>query len=70
LCCLITCAEIIFQHLDAAFARIWTLNREDNALELQASAGMYRTGRNATRHMRWQDVQLRQFRNWAVRSVN
>ena len=35
------CAEAIVRHLDAAFARIWTLNKERNMLELQASAGMY-----------------------------
>jgi C4-dicarboxylate-specific signal transduction histidine kinase len=35
------CAEAIVRHLDAAFARIWTLNKEKNMLELQASAGMY-----------------------------
>ena len=29
------------RHLDAAFARIWTLNEESNVLELQGSAGMY-----------------------------
>ena len=29
------------EHLGAAFARIWTLNREEEMLELQASAGMY-----------------------------
>ena len=29
------------EHLGAAFARIWTLNREGDVLELQASAGMY-----------------------------
>jgi PAS domain S-box-containing protein len=34
-------AEAIVRHLDAAFARIWTLNTEKNMLELQASAGMY-----------------------------
>jgi hypothetical protein len=28
-------------HLDAAFARIWTLNEEEGLLELQASAGIY-----------------------------
>ena len=33
------CAESIARHLDLAMARIWTLNRETNALELQASAG-------------------------------
>jgi PAS domain S-box-containing protein len=35
------CAEAVVQHLDAAFARIWTLNPRENILELQASAGMY-----------------------------
>ncbi len=33
--------EAIVQHLDAAFARIWTLNSAENVLELQASAGQY-----------------------------
>ncbi len=35
------CANSIVKHLDAAFARIWTLNETEQALELQASAGMY-----------------------------
>ncbi len=35
------CVEAIVRHLDAAFARIWTLNTEQSVLELQASAGMY-----------------------------
>ncbi len=35
------CAEAFVQHLNVAFARIWTLNPEENVLELQASAGMY-----------------------------
>lgn len=35
------CAELIVQHLEAAFTRIWTLNQDENVLELQASAGMY-----------------------------
>lgn len=35
------CAEAIVNNLEAAFARIWTLNREEHMLELQASAGMY-----------------------------
>lgn len=35
------CAEAVVQHLQAALARIWTLNPEENMLELQASAGMY-----------------------------
>jgi formate hydrogenlyase transcriptional activator len=36
-----TCAETMVRHLDAAFARIWTLNSDGRELELQASAGMY-----------------------------
>jgi PAS domain S-box-containing protein len=35
------CGESIVRHLDAAFARIWTLSDDGNMLELQASAGMY-----------------------------
>jgi PAS domain S-box-containing protein len=35
------CAEALVQHLDAAFARIWTLSNDGTELELQASAGMY-----------------------------
>ncbi len=35
-----TCAEAMVRHLDAAFARIWTLNSEGHELELQASAGL------------------------------
>jgi signal transduction histidine kinase len=38
-------AESVVRHLDAAFARIWTLNNQENLLELQASAGQY-TGLN------------------------
>ena len=34
------CTLAIVRHLDAAFARIWTLN-DENVLELTASAGMY-----------------------------
>ena len=34
-------AEAIVRHLDAAFARIWTLDERQNMLELQASAGLY-----------------------------
>jgi diguanylate cyclase (GGDEF)-like protein/PAS domain S-box-containing protein len=33
--------EAMVRHLDAAFARVWTLNEEGNVLELQASAGIY-----------------------------
>ncbi len=35
------CAKAIVSHLDAAFARVWTLNESDQVLELRASAGMY-----------------------------
>ena len=35
------CATALVQHLDAAFARIWLLNLEQNMLELEASAGLY-----------------------------
>jgi len=35
------CAESLVTYLDAAFARIWTLNEKENVLELQASAGIY-----------------------------
>ena len=35
------CAQSMVKHFDAAFARIWTLNSEDNMLELEASAGLY-----------------------------
>jgi diguanylate cyclase (GGDEF)-like protein/PAS domain S-box-containing protein len=35
------CTESMVSHLDAAFARIWTLSEEENVLELQASAGRY-----------------------------
>ncbi len=36
-----TCAEAVVRHLDAAFARIWVLNADDDVLELRASAGRY-----------------------------
>lgn len=35
------CTEIMTHCLSAAFVRIWTLNTEEQVLELQASAGMY-----------------------------
>ena len=35
------CAGALVDHLHGAFARIWTLNPQDDVLELQASAGMY-----------------------------
>jgi PAS domain S-box-containing protein len=39
--CLRSCAEALVRHLDAAFARVWTLNTQRDMLELQASAGIY-----------------------------
>jgi diguanylate cyclase (GGDEF)-like protein/PAS domain S-box-containing protein len=33
--------EVIVHALDAAFVRIWTLNKEQQVLELRASAGLY-----------------------------
>jgi PAS domain S-box-containing protein len=36
-----SCATAMVQRLGATFARIWTLNREEDVLELQASAGLY-----------------------------
>lgn len=36
-----SCAESLVECLDAAFARVWTLNTAENLLELQASAGLY-----------------------------
>jgi PAS domain S-box-containing protein len=35
------CAELTVRHLDAAFARIWTVTPGEDVLELQASAGQY-----------------------------
>jgi len=35
------CAEALVQNLDAALARIWMLNTDENMLELCASAGLY-----------------------------
>ena len=35
------CCEALVRHLDAAFARIWTLDDVGAVLELQASAGLY-----------------------------
>ncbi len=35
------CMRLIISHLDAAFARIWTLDATGGVLELQASAGLY-----------------------------
>jgi len=36
-----SCAQAIVEQLEAAFARIWTTNKDGDMLELQASAGMY-----------------------------
>ena len=35
------CADAVVRHLDAAFARIWTMSGDGRELELQASAGKY-----------------------------
>ena len=35
------CAETVVEYLDAAVARVWTLNEREQVLELQASAGQY-----------------------------
>ena len=35
------CTEAMVKNIDAAFARIWTLNEHEQVLELCASAGMY-----------------------------
>ncbi len=35
------CAAALVEHLDAAFARVWTLSEAGDVLELQASAGLY-----------------------------
>jgi PAS domain S-box-containing protein len=35
------CTEAVVKHLDAAFARVWTLDEKENMLELQASSGIY-----------------------------
>jgi PAS domain S-box-containing protein len=35
------CTAALVKHLDAAFARIWTLNEAERVLELQASSGLY-----------------------------
>src|SRR3990167_1302080 len=35
------CADALVLNLNVAFARIWTLNKEENVLELQSSAGIY-----------------------------
>jgi PAS domain S-box-containing protein len=35
------CCEALVRHLDAAFARVWTLSDSGKVLELQASAGLY-----------------------------
>jgi PAS domain S-box-containing protein len=36
-----SCASAVVRHLDAAFARIWTISGNGRELELQASAGIY-----------------------------
>lgn len=43
------CTDAMVKHLPVVFARIWTFNRAEQMLELQASSGMYThiTGRHA-----------------------
>jgi len=36
-----SCAQSMVTHLDAAFARIWMLDEDEDVLKMQASAGMY-----------------------------
>jgi signal transduction histidine kinase len=36
------CTEAVVQHLDAALARVWTIEQSAGVLELMASAGLYR----------------------------
>jgi PAS domain S-box-containing protein len=38
---LTACAGLVVKHLDAAFARIWTVDGAGKVLELRASAGLY-----------------------------
>jgi PAS domain S-box-containing protein len=45
------CTEAMVQHLDAALARIWTLNRTEESLELQASAGIYTQLEDSPAHL-------------------
>lgn len=35
------CCELLVQHLDAAFARVWTMAETEHVLVLRASAGLY-----------------------------
>ncbi len=35
------CSDALVKHLDAAFARIWTLDKKGTTLELQVSSGIY-----------------------------
>ncbi len=36
-----TCAEAVVRHIDVAFARVWTLDRQRSVLVLRSSAGLY-----------------------------
>jgi PAS domain S-box-containing protein len=40
-CMMRRCTEALVKHIDAAFARLWILNKQENVLELQVSSGMY-----------------------------
>ena len=47
------------RHLDAAFARIWVLDKAGEVLELRASAGLYtHPGRPPTAGSRWGDFKI------------
>ena len=36
-----SCSELLVRHLDVELVRVWTFNKHEKTLELQASAGMY-----------------------------
>ena len=52
------CAEALVRHADAVFARIWTLSKDRNVLELQASAGMYTHINGAHSRVRVGDLKI------------
>jgi PAS domain S-box-containing protein len=45
------CCQALVRHLDAAFARVWTLNEAEQMLELRASAGLYTHTNGAHGHV-------------------
>lgn len=52
------CAAALVEHLDAAFARIWTLNRQGDLLELTASEGIYTRLDGAYSHIPLGDLKV------------